>query len=151
MKINVGAQNTFWLYQHGVRNAYFQSYSHLKQQILIWVTLYLIFLKYLCFLTRCLLPTEKVVYFIILVKKKKYFSYHIASVNALANWANSLQASTTSITRQQLKLAIRIILAVLIALFSYLVSTLYFEMGIFLVSSRLDLGSFHTSDRSNNL
>ena len=33
-------------------------------------------------------------------KEKKYSSYHIASVNALANWANSLQASTTSITRQ---------------------------------------------------
>ena len=30
MKINGGLQNTFWLYQHGVRNAYFQSYSHLK-------------------------------------------------------------------------------------------------------------------------
>ena len=29
-KINGGLQNTFWLYQHGVRNAYFQSYSHLK-------------------------------------------------------------------------------------------------------------------------
>ena len=38
-KINLGVPNTFWLYQHGVKNAYFQSYGHLKQQILIWVTL----------------------------------------------------------------------------------------------------------------
>ena len=29
-KTNVGTQNTFWLYQHVVKNSYFQSYSHLK-------------------------------------------------------------------------------------------------------------------------
>ena len=29
-KINGGLQNTFWLYQYGVRNVYFQSYNHLK-------------------------------------------------------------------------------------------------------------------------
>ena len=34
--------NTFWLYQHRVRKAYFQSNSHKKFQILIWVTLYLL-------------------------------------------------------------------------------------------------------------
>ena len=37
--------NPFWLYQHRVRNAYFQSYSHLNLQLLIWVTLYLHFFK----------------------------------------------------------------------------------------------------------
>ena len=31
---------TFWLYQHRVRNAYFQRCSQNKFQILIWVTLY---------------------------------------------------------------------------------------------------------------
>ena len=38
-KINGGLQNTFWLYQHGVRNAYFQSYGHMNWQTLIWDTL----------------------------------------------------------------------------------------------------------------
>ena len=32
--------NRFWRYQYWVRNAYFQSYSQNKFQILIWVTLY---------------------------------------------------------------------------------------------------------------
>ena len=32
--------NAFWLYQHRVRNAQFQSYSQKTFQILIWVTLY---------------------------------------------------------------------------------------------------------------
>ena len=41
MKINFQLPNTFWLYQHRVRNAYFQSCSQNKFQILIWVTLYL--------------------------------------------------------------------------------------------------------------
>jgi len=31
--------NTFWLYQHMVNNAYLWSHSHLKKQILTWVTL----------------------------------------------------------------------------------------------------------------
>ena len=39
-KKNCHISNTFWLYQHGVRNAHRQSYSHLKSEILIWVTLY---------------------------------------------------------------------------------------------------------------
>ena len=39
-KKNFHLPNTFWLYQHMVRNAYFQSYSENKFQILIWVTLY---------------------------------------------------------------------------------------------------------------
>ena len=34
--------NAFWLYQHRVRNAQFQSYSQKTFQILIWVTLYLL-------------------------------------------------------------------------------------------------------------
>ena len=37
---NYRFSNTFWLYQHGVRNEHRQSYSHLKLEILIWVTLY---------------------------------------------------------------------------------------------------------------
>ena len=39
---NYRLSNQFWLYQHGVRNASFQRQSHLKYQILIWVTLYLV-------------------------------------------------------------------------------------------------------------
>ena len=33
-KQNLHLPNTFWLYQHGVKNAYCQSYSHLNYQIL---------------------------------------------------------------------------------------------------------------------
>ena len=44
-KINAGLRNAFWLYQHGVRRAKFQSYSNLKREILIWVTLYLVDLR----------------------------------------------------------------------------------------------------------
>ena len=40
-KKNYRLSNTFWLNQHGVLNAFFQSYSHLKSETLIWVTLYL--------------------------------------------------------------------------------------------------------------
>ena len=36
---NCHLSNAFWLYQHRIRNAYFQSYSHLKSKILVWVTL----------------------------------------------------------------------------------------------------------------
>ena len=39
-KINVHLSNAFWLYQHRVRNAYFQRYNQKKFYILIWVTLY---------------------------------------------------------------------------------------------------------------
>ena len=39
-KINFQLPNIFWLYQHRVRNAYFQSYSQNEFQILIWVTMY---------------------------------------------------------------------------------------------------------------
>ena len=38
---NYRLSNQFWLYKHGVRNALFQTQSHLKYQILIWVTLYI--------------------------------------------------------------------------------------------------------------
>ena len=37
---NCHFSNTFWLYQHGDRSVYFQSYSSFKREILIWVTLY---------------------------------------------------------------------------------------------------------------
>ena len=37
---NYRLSNQFWFYKHGVRNASFQRQSHLKYQILIWVTLY---------------------------------------------------------------------------------------------------------------
>ena len=40
---NYRFSNTFWLYQYGVRNAHRQSYTHLKSEILIWVTLYIVF------------------------------------------------------------------------------------------------------------
>ena len=36
---NCHISNPFWLYQHRIRNVYFQSCSHLKFQLLIWVTL----------------------------------------------------------------------------------------------------------------
>ena len=36
---NRHSSNTFWSLQHGVKKLYFLSYSHLKQQLLIWVTL----------------------------------------------------------------------------------------------------------------
>ena len=36
---NLHLSNTFWFYQHRVRNAQFQRQSKLKKQILIWVTL----------------------------------------------------------------------------------------------------------------
>ena len=37
---NCHLSKPFWLYQHGVRSVQFQSYSHSKSEILIWVTLY---------------------------------------------------------------------------------------------------------------
>ena len=37
---NYRFSNTFWLYHYWVRNAHRQSYTHLKSEILIWVTLY---------------------------------------------------------------------------------------------------------------
>ena len=38
-KRNYCLSNTFWLYQFRVKYASFKSYSHLKSEILIWVTL----------------------------------------------------------------------------------------------------------------
>ena len=37
-KLTLHLPKTFWLFLHRVRNAYFQSYSQKKFQILIWVT-----------------------------------------------------------------------------------------------------------------
>ena len=39
---NRHSSNTFWSLQHGVKKLQFLSYSHLKQQLLIWVTLYIV-------------------------------------------------------------------------------------------------------------
>ena len=50
MSLNKNNEKKRWwfcCYQHGVRNAYFQSYSHLKSGTLIWVTLYLMYRAFL--------------------------------------------------------------------------------------------------------